>query len=464
MIHPDGTGLSRLVTGTTLIGWVSDEPVQTGNDPPVLDGIGDRSVDLGDSLTFTVTAADPDGDTMTFSATGLPAGADFDAAAATFSWTPDTAGTYPGVTFQVSDGELTDSETITITVNDTPTEETQPAEETPPAGGTPPTEGTPPAGGTQPAEEPVTEYSLNVTVTGNGTVTREPDQATYASGSNVTLTAAPDDGWTFTGWSGNLTGMDNPAVATMSGNLTITAAFTEESNGCTTSLKDCTSDNGTIKEDITCPSNDECLEVSIPEGCCVSGSDGNPVDAVTITTVVNPGSPPPGTSFAGNVYQISPQDAALTAAALLSLRYLDEDNPGGIDIASLNIAVWNAQTGTWERLSSIADPLTGVITAQIDRFSRYALIFDTPVTSPADDESAAEVPGQQDIPMEEDGTIAEADGDTAGEDTPAAVDETDDSGWSTLEWTLIGVAAGAAVAAAGTWLYLSRRRGEDYPE
>ena len=68
-------------------------------------------------------------------------------------------------------------------------------------------------------------YSLTVNVVGNGTVTVGPQSATYASGINVTLTAVPNVSWTFQGWSGDLTGDENPAIITMNGNETVTATF-----------------------------------------------------------------------------------------------------------------------------------------------------------------------------------------------------------------------------------------------
>jgi hypothetical protein len=90
------------------------------NDPPSLASIGDKTVDEGQELKFTISATDPDGDALTYSASNLPLGASFDAATQTFIWTPgfDQAGSYANVHFEVSDGALTDFEDITITVND----------------------------------------------------------------------------------------------------------------------------------------------------------------------------------------------------------------------------------------------------------------------------------------------------------------------------------------------------------
>ncbi|RKX21878.1 MAG: hypothetical protein DRP35_03265, partial [Candidatus Zixiibacteriota bacterium] len=87
------------------------------NTPPVLDPIGDQNVDENVNLNFTISASDADGDPLTYSMTSdLPAGYTF--VGNVFDWTPtyDDAGVYTA-TFTVSDGTLTDEETITITVN-----------------------------------------------------------------------------------------------------------------------------------------------------------------------------------------------------------------------------------------------------------------------------------------------------------------------------------------------------------
>jgi hypothetical protein len=80
---------------------------------PVLAPIGNKQAEVGKPLTFTVAATDTDGDTLTYSATGLPTGATF--TNKVFSWTPGGVGSCQ-ITFTASDGEHQDSETITITV------------------------------------------------------------------------------------------------------------------------------------------------------------------------------------------------------------------------------------------------------------------------------------------------------------------------------------------------------------
>ena len=93
---------------------------QVNSSPPVLNPVGNKTVQAGQTLEIFVSGTDPDSNPLTYSATGLPAGATFENQI--FSWTPDAAGTYEGVTFTVSDGQYTDSETISITVTAASTE------------------------------------------------------------------------------------------------------------------------------------------------------------------------------------------------------------------------------------------------------------------------------------------------------------------------------------------------------
>ena len=92
------------------------------NTPPVLAAIGPQSVDEGGNLDINVSATDGDGDPLTI--TGLPvltnaSFVDNGDGTATYTFNPDftQSGSYD-VTFEVSDGSDTDSEVVTITVND----------------------------------------------------------------------------------------------------------------------------------------------------------------------------------------------------------------------------------------------------------------------------------------------------------------------------------------------------------
>jgi uncharacterized repeat protein (TIGR02543 family) len=70
-----------------------------------------------------------------------------------------------------------------------------------------------------------------VNINGGGAVNRNPNQASYSAGTDVTLTAVSNPGWVFSGWSGDLTGNTNPAIITMNSNKAVTATFTPISSG-----------------------------------------------------------------------------------------------------------------------------------------------------------------------------------------------------------------------------------------
>ena len=64
-------------------------------------------------------------------------------------------------------------------------------------------------------------YSLTLNISGDGTVTKSPNAASYAPNTVVTLTPSSS----FTGWSGNASGTNSPLSVTMTTNKSITASF-----------------------------------------------------------------------------------------------------------------------------------------------------------------------------------------------------------------------------------------------
>jgi len=97
--------------------------VENGNRAPVLEAISNQTVSLGGSLNFTTTAIDSDGDDLSFfvNTLPLPAGATFDATSGQFSFAPRSASPQQvTLAFGVTDGELTDSQSVTFTVTTNP--------------------------------------------------------------------------------------------------------------------------------------------------------------------------------------------------------------------------------------------------------------------------------------------------------------------------------------------------------
>jgi len=94
------TGNSEIVNKTTD----NAEPLVTGTVP--------LEVTAGDDYQFTPTASDPDGDALTFSISGLPQWASFDASTGKLSGKPKPGdvGTYSNISITVTDG--TDSVSV----------------------------------------------------------------------------------------------------------------------------------------------------------------------------------------------------------------------------------------------------------------------------------------------------------------------------------------------------------------
>ena len=69
--------------------------------------------------------------------------------------------------------------------------------------------------------------NLSVYPQGSGEVVKYPDQPTYHYGDQVTLTALPNPGWSFAGWTGDASGTSSQIIVTMNDNLEITANFAQ---------------------------------------------------------------------------------------------------------------------------------------------------------------------------------------------------------------------------------------------
>jgi hypothetical protein len=92
-----------------------------GNAPPTIQGQPSANVMAGQAYSFQPSASDPNNDTLTFSVTGLPAWATFNASTGRVSGTPSATdvATYSNIRISVSDGQASASlNAFSITVAD----------------------------------------------------------------------------------------------------------------------------------------------------------------------------------------------------------------------------------------------------------------------------------------------------------------------------------------------------------
>ena len=124
--------IGGLVSTLAACGSDNDEPIITPTPPvvntaPSITSTSVDNVEEGSAYSYTFTATDAEGDALTYSATTLPTWLAFDAATGALTGTPTTAdvGDFT-VTLEVTDSQLSDSETFTITVSALPVVNTPP--------------------------------------------------------------------------------------------------------------------------------------------------------------------------------------------------------------------------------------------------------------------------------------------------------------------------------------------------
>lgn len=88
-----------------------DDPTGTANNPPAIAGSPPAAVKVGEAYSFTPTASDPDGDSLTFAIQNKPNWISFDSSNGRISGTPTLAntGTFSNIRISVSDGQASAS-------------------------------------------------------------------------------------------------------------------------------------------------------------------------------------------------------------------------------------------------------------------------------------------------------------------------------------------------------------------
>src|SRR5690606_10163778 len=105
--------------------------------------------------------------------------------------------------------------------------------------------------------EPCYTLTANVSPSAGGEIRTLPPSnclgGRYASGTQVTLEAIPASGYTFSHWSGDVSGSNNPRTLTMNGNRSVTAHFSQNCYTLHTAVNPSGSGSIQISPSANCP-------------------------------------------------------------------------------------------------------------------------------------------------------------------------------------------------------------------
>jgi uncharacterized repeat protein (TIGR01451 family)/uncharacterized repeat protein (TIGR02543 family) len=197
------------------------------------------------------------------------------------------------------------------------------------------------------------EYTLAVMTVGSGSVVSNPAKSTYTYGEVVTLTATADPGWTFMGWSGDLSGDDNPKAIVMTGNKAVTATFVEAYTLTVTTIG-----SGTV---VTEPARSVyasgevvTLTATANPGWTFTDWSGDLIGSTTPVTLTMNRDKAVTATFTQDPYTLtvtSPVDGQVLTASVISV--IGQTNPGSMLTVTVNTG--DSETG-------MADPTDGTFT------------------------------------------------------------------------------------------------------
>ena len=99
----------------SLLFFMGCSPTIPTNQAPTINSNPMTSTLVGQPYTYDVEATDADGDPLTYSLTSNPTGMTINSSTGVITWTPTMFGNY-NVNLEVSDGELSDTQSFTLSV------------------------------------------------------------------------------------------------------------------------------------------------------------------------------------------------------------------------------------------------------------------------------------------------------------------------------------------------------------
>lgn len=184
---------------------------------------------------------------------------------------------------------------------------------------------------------------------------------TMALNNNLHLEAVPASGYYFVGWSGSLTGNENPTDVKIDTDMEITAHF--------------------FSEEFT--SEDEMLRIAIPEGTIVLDKDGELLTSLELTVNDTPLPPPPEADIVGLPYELGPHGTTFDQPITITCSYDPYEIPPGVAEEDLVMGYYDGDAGQWLELPSVVDTANATVSTATDHLSTYTIIAPVPSIAPA---------------------------------------------------------------------------------
>lgn len=231
---------------------------------------------------------------------------------------------------------------------------------------------------------------LTMAVNGSGGVTPPVGAHTYAVGTIVDITAVPDAGWKFDGWTGDVTTVNSTAALstniTMNGDYTVTASFSVINSGGggggagargVTDISLAINPEGCMVRDITAVSSDLQAYIKLTTGTyCLTGG-GTPIFWIYIKALEEEEGvpePPEGSVVISPYYDIEPEGTTFDPAVAFTLEYDLWGLPEGVDPYSLAVMYWDVVNEEWVALETTIDAENEMVTAYLEHFSLFTVM------------------------------------------------------------------------------------------
>lgn len=180
-------------------------------------------------------------------------------------------------------------------------------------------------------------------------------------GNRVYLEAFPADGYYFVGWSGALTGNENPTEVRITTDAEIMAHL--------------------FPEEIV--SEDNMLRIVFPAGTFVQDKDGEPLIGLELNIVDTPLPPPPEADIVGLPYDLGPHGATFDQPVTINFSYDPDAVPPDVAEEDLVMAYYDEEAAQWLVLPSVVDMVNNTVTTLVDHLSTFTIIAPIPPPLPA---------------------------------------------------------------------------------